>query len=574
MRTRPSPFRHSPLLAALMWVPLAAAQVAPALPNAGSTLRELQATEPATPRPLPDATFPQPFGTPCAEAPLSCAGAPREAGPTFVLKDIVLQGNDSIPTDTLAAQYRSALGTEVGLADLDAIAARLTQVYRDQGYVLAQVIVPAQDVTAGSVTLSVLEGRIGKVYVSVAANAPIHEPAVRARLTAIEPGQPLMQHTLERAMLLLSDLPGLRVSSSIEAGGEPGTVDLTVSVEGQPRWAFKAEVDNHGVRSTGEWRAGLTARWNAPFERGDNLDLRLLTSQRGDTAYGSIGYELPVGTQGTRLGVGVARLHYDLGQEFAALDASGTATVASISLSHPLIRSRSHSLLLRGGVDYRRLKDSIGLFDAHSRKTLTDLSVGLAYEGRDTWLGGGFSSATLTLVQGHLKIDDAADRAVDAGPGGRRTAGNSTRLVFSASRLNALAGPTTLFLGVSGQAANRNLDSAARLALGGPRAVRAYSPAEAIVDEGVVATAELRYAIAPPVTVALFYDWGTGRYNARRVAGQGDNTVTRSGAGLGVYWAAPYGVNLSGSVAWRTSGEPRASSDRRPRLFLSLSKAF
>src|SRR3546814_1066741 len=107
---------------------------------------------------------------------------------------------------------------------------RVTDLYLRRGYYLAQAVLPVQEVVDGVVEISVVEGRLGQVTVQVDPKAPIDEARVRAMLAPLQPGQPLHRERYERAMLLLSDLPGLRVQSAIEPGLEPGTTDLTVQI--------------------------------------------------------------------------------------------------------------------------------------------------------------------------------------------------------------------------------------------------------------------------------------------------------------------------------------------------------
>jgi len=533
-------------------------------PNAGSLLNE---TQPRDTRPAP------PGGAGALPAVPSVTPPPiRAPGPTFVLKGITLKGNDTIPTDQLLANVRDKIGTEVGFADLEAIAATITRVYRDRGYVLAQVVIPPQDVGAGNVELSVLEGRVGRVNLNLAAGTPIRESLVRERLAAIPVGAPLQQHDLERTMLLLSDLPGIVVSSAIEAGSEPGTVDLSINVGPAKRWTFAVDVDNFGSSSSGTWRLGTLARLNSPFMIGDNLDLRLLASERLDTAYGRVGYEAPVNAYGTR--VAVARLNYALGKEFASLDAQGEATVVDLTVTHPLVRTRNQNLLARANIEYRDLIDNIGAVSQHVHRSLVEGSAGLSYESRDTLLGGGFNSADVEFMVGSLHFQNDADRFLDASQFGRNTQGTEVRATFFANRLNSLTDRLSMFVGVSGQWAGTTLDNSSRFLLGGPHAVRAYSPSEALVDEGFVATMEGRFAVDAKLTVFGFFDFGTGWYNANPRPNQGSNNITRSGAGVGAFWAAPGGISLQGTVAWRTTGPDTTGNDRVPRFYVQLSKAF
>ncbi|MGF6933917.1 hemolysin activation/secretion protein [Paraburkholderia sp. UCT70] len=535
------------------------------LPNAGSILNQ---TAPRETRPAP------PGGNQALPAVPPPAAPVTAPGPTFLLNSIKLKGNDTIASDALLAPVQDKLGKQTSFAGLEEIAARITQIYRDHGYLLAQVVIPPQDVTSGNVEMSVLEGRVGHVRLDIAAGTPIREDLLRARVAQIPLGKPLQQHELERTMLLLSDLPGIQVSSAIEAGEEPGTVDLTVNVAPAKRWTFALDVDNFGAESSGTWRLGALARLNSPFMIGDNLDLRLLGTERGDTLYGRVGYEAPINAQGTRVGVVVSRLNYALGQEFASLDAQGEATVVDFTLTHPLVRTRDQSLLGRVNLEYRDLIDNVGIVDQHNPRSLVEGSIGLSYESRDALFGGGFNSADVELLIGSLHFRNAQAEALDASPLGRDTQGTEVRATFFANRLNAITERLSVFAGVSGQWAGTTLDSSSRFLLGGPHAVRAYSPSEALVDEGFVATFEGRFAIDARATVFTFFDFGTGWYNATPRPGQGSNVITRSGAGLGAFWAAPGGFSLQGTVAWRTTGPDTTGNDRLPRFYVQLTKTF
>lgn len=536
------------------------------VPNAGSILNQ---TQPRETRPAPPGGANALPAVPPGEGVTAPPG-----GATFVLKSLTLKGNDSIPADELLAPVREKIGSQIGFADLQAIAARIAQIYRERGYVLAQVVIPPQDVTSGDVQLSVLEGRVGHVRLDVAAGTPIKESLLRERVERIPVGAPLRQQVLERTMLLLSDLPGITVTSAIEAGSEPGTVDLTINVAPAKRWSMAVDLDNYGAAASGAWRLGALARLNSPFGIGDNLDLRILGSERLDTVYGRVGYEAPVNSVGTRVGVAVARMNYTLGKEFSVLDATGEATVVDLTVTHPLLRTRNQNLLGRANFEYRDLSDNIGIVDDHNRRSLVEGSLGVTYESRDTFFGGGFNSADLELLIGSLHFRDNTNFLIDQSVFGRNTAGTEMRATFFANRLNALTEKLNLFLGFSGQWAATTLDDSSRFLLGGPHAVRAYSPSEGLVDEGFVATAELRYAINAQITAFTFFDFGTGWFNANTRPGQGDNNLTRSGAGIGAYVSLPYGFAWQGTVAWRTTSPDTTGNDKVPTFYMQLSKTF
>lgn len=535
-------------------------------PDAGAALRENTPTAPVLPRP-DAARLPAPPAAPTVEA--------TAAGPTFVLKAVTFTGATVFSPAELQALAAGKIGQNVTLADLEALAAAVTRKYRDSGYVVAQAVVPAQDVTLGNVSISILEGRLGKVQIEKDGDIRVPDSLISGVVRGVPVGQPLRIDTLERAMLLLSDLPGLLVAGELEPGSADGNTDLIIRLKAKSKVDVALDADNYGSRSTGEYRAGVIARFNSPFGLGDNIDVRYSQALNGDLLYGRASYELPVGDNGTRLALGIGRVKYELGREFAPLDANGTASVLDVNLLHPFIRNRKNTLIGRLSVETRRLSDRQDAFGLRTDKRLDEVAATLSYESRDGLAGGGFTNATVSLRHSRLGFDDAAGLAADQGIAGRHTAGSALRLAFQASRLQSVAPNTFVFAGLVGQVANKNLDSAARFALGGPSAVRGYTPSEGVVDEGAVLQLEARYALSPELTGFVFLDSGWGRFDADgSPPGQPENIVRRS-AGVGANWVLPAGFQMRASLAWRGKQLPLATGDdRRPRLYMQVVKNF
>lgn len=550
-----------PVFALLLNLPPTA--LAQAVPDAGGVLRET--TPPSKVLPAKPEAAPLP-GAPAEQKP-----APPAAGPRVPLKAVRFSGNTVFSNDELQTLVAGSIGQSLGLSDLEALAQRVSQKYRAAGYMLARAIVPVQDVTRGEVEISVIEGLLGKVRVEVEPGAPIRPEVVERIASRLKPGRPLHGRTLERVMLLISDLPGISPQASLEEG-DAGSSDLLITVGPQRRWDLALDADNHGSRSSGEYRAGMTGRVNSPFMIGDNADLRLQLGSGGGLAYGRLGYELPLGADGVRAGASWSRLDYQLGKEFAPLDASGTADVLDLTATYPLIRSRARNLFGKLGWQEKWLDDKQAATGVATGKRLRGLNLGLAYEMRDGWLGGGYTSASASVFAGDLALESESQRNLDRG--GLRTEGRFNHFNYAVSRLNALPGHFNLFFGITGQFADKNLDSAEKIALGGPRAVRAYAPSEATVDEGHVANLELRYSVMPELSVHGFYDWGWGRFNHDPVPGSGDNDISLRAFGVGAFWGGAAGFTLRTSLAWRAGERGSSGPDRVPRWYLQLGKAF
>ena len=501
---------------------------------------------------------------------------PQMAGQaSFVLQAVEFTGVSGVPEGELQAAVADRIGTPVTFPDLEQLAARATEVYRRHGFALVQVFVPVQEVVDGRVRFNVVEGMLGNISINVEYGAPVQEERVDRTLAILEPGKPLNGRHYERAMLLLSDLPGIKPQSAISAGAVSGATDLTVQVSARDRLQFGLELDNHGTRDSGRHRLTGSMRWASPFERGDNLDLRLMAAQGMHTAFGRLSYETPVGYRGLRIGGGIARVQYELGGPFAPLEPTGVGNVADLSFSYPLIRQRNTNLFLRGVADRKALTDRFEAVGFETRKRIQGIGIGLAFEKRDGLGGGGYTSINAQYYHGNLDLRDAMGEAFDAPPFGYDTEGGFQKLTVQAARLQYLAPKLSLFLGSGLQRASKNLDTYEKLSLGGPKAVRAYATGEVLVDDGWLGTVELRYAPRSDTTLFLFYDAARGDMYHDPRPFDGDLSRSLRGYGLGFNWSKPGNVSVNLSVAWRGTGRGLTDGgDRNPRVFWSIQKAF
>lgn len=504
------------------------------------------------------------------------AGLPPVTSPEsgFTLRGVRFAGNSAFSDAELQALVAPSIGKQVTLADLGAIAAKVTALYRDHGYALAQAIVPVQEVHDGVVEISIVEGKLGRIALEIAPGVPVGEARVRAMLAPLQPGQPINARTYERVMLLVSDLPGVKAQSALQAGSAPGTTDLTVRIAKAARTSWSVGLDDFGTREAGTLRLGGSTRLNSPFGIGDNLDARALVSEHSGTVFGRLAYEAPLGYRGLRAGAGAAHVNYSLGGAFDPLDALGTANIYDASLSYPVIRQRNQNLFLRGFADTKLLNDEQRAVGFVSHKRVRGAGFGWAWERRDALLGGGYWSSNGALYAGNLDIEDPANRAFDQGPNGPHTQGDFLKLTWKFARLQAVTPKNALYLSLGGQFANQNLDASEKFSLGGNNAVRAYPVGEVLVDQGWLATAEWRYLLKPELTLYAFYDAARGDQLHHPVDASG-NARSLRGPGIGFLWARPANFSIDFSLAWRTTAPATTSGgDKKPRVFFNIQKFF
>lgn len=454
------------------------------------------------------------------------------------------------------------------MAQLKAAVQQVTLYYREQGYVLANAYLPKQEIANGQVRIDIVEGYYGNITVDN--DSQIRDGMLRWQLSNVRSGMPITDAQLERNLLLLNDMPGILINSTLSAGSRPGTTDWRIKATPGARVDGVLQADNFGDAYTGEYRGGASLGVNNPLWLGDRLDLRLLSSDKHQRYY-RMAYQLPVSPWATRAGVAHSYMNYRLGKDFSELKAHGDATLTSAFLIQPLLRSRTLNVNAQLQFDDKKLRDDIDLFDSRSRKHISLWTAGVDLNAQDRLLGGGQSVASLSYGIGNLHIEDPSARRWDGRTA--KTEGQFSKLSLSALRLQNLGGAFQLYTQLNAQWAPGNLDSSEKFSVGGPYGVRAYAPGSGNGDLGWQATIELRYALAPGWQLGTFVDQGQARLNRHPWTTE-KNSIHMSAAGTALTWG---GVNhqLGLTAAWplSTSG-PVGDVEKSPRIWLQAARYF
>lgn len=518
------------------------------LPDAGSQLRQI-APVPQPLRPAPEFRI----QSPDAQAPVGADG-----GVKIVVASVRIEGASAFTASELLAQAGFQPGSELDLSQLRTIAARITDFYRSAGFFVARAYLPAQDVRDGQVTVTVVEGSYGKV--EPRNQSKLSSSVVQGLMGEVASGETVRSAPLESSLLLLSDLPGVAVKSTLAPGVAVGTSDLFVDVVPGAAFSGSIDADNQGNRYTGRERLGAVLNLNNPAGLGDVASLRLLTAGDG-LKYARASYQVQTGRG--KLGLAYAHLDYRLGKEFSSLQAHGTAKVASVFGSYPLLRSRNANHYLQWSFDDKRFDDRVDSTGVQTEKKSRLLSLHLNGDQRDLFGSESLSSYQLSVSLGRFEPQSAALRAADAASS--RTEGSFGKLGFNLGHLQAVAANTYLFVALGGQFASKNLDASEKMALGGSSAVRAYPEGESQADQAYVLSVEARYNLGQmaaylPGQLQLvgFVDTGTARISKQPWT-TGDNRRTLSGGGFGVNWVVDRNFVVKAFYA-HTIGSAQATS--------------
>lgn len=536
-----------------------------AAPDAGSILQEIDRTKPApAPKSSPELMKPAPTDK-------------RDGEARVVVEHFAFTGNSHIDSKELETVVAGYTHRPVTFAELQAAADAIVDYHASKGW-LVRTLLPKQDITAGTVTIQVIEAVFGGTQVTGTSRRVALERIERIIKSQNQTANALSLTSLERALLIADDLPGVNVSGRLIAGQQDNQTDVLLAVSDEPLVNGEVGIDNWGSRSTDETRATANLLVNSPLGQGDQFSTYALHTQGTDFA--RLGLTLPVGYAGLRLGVNTSYLKYDLIKD---LPGKGTSTTVGLEASYPIVRSRFLNLNWTANLD-RKTFDNHGLADVlTSRYHSTVFSTGLSGNQVDQSGQGALTNAALILSHGNIDLNGSPSQAADAA--GTKAQGHFTKLHYSINRLHNLTDSTSLYGVLQGQFASKNLDSSEKFYLGGPYGVRAYPNNEGGGSAGHLLTAEIRQTLPQNLLLTGFYDWGHVTVNTRNSfsGAANPNELTYQGLGLSLAWAGPGNSNLKATWSRRlghnpypvpATGNDQDGSKKDNRLWLTASLQF
>ena len=534
---------------------------AQALPNSGDALRQAQPPVlPAKPTPaLPQVGVGQRIEAPMTALP---------SGPTVQVKHIEVIGNRVIATTTLAALVADGAGKTLTLADLEALAQRITKHYRANGYFVARAYIPAQEVASGTIKMRVVEGNYGEFHLKN--KSLVRDDLVQAMLDDVKGADIVSLDTLERAMLIINDTPGVQViRADVMPGTRVGTSDFAVDTKATAPYSGYVVLDNYGSVYTGKNRISFNADANSVTGRGDKLSLSGLASDTGELFNGRLSYGKPLAPNGLRGEVALGSTQYSLGDIYKNLDAKGTAHVLDATVTYPLRRIRAQTMEVSVNVAYKDLLDKVDSTNTRTPKTSSAITAGWLLRDESPLLGfDGLTRMTASLTLGELQINDSEALAQDAA--GANTQGSFSKANLSLSRVSILPGAFSLTtsLNLQQSLSSKNLDNSERMAVSGSGAVMAYPSGELIGSNAVLAHIELARPLPTwgnlQSSWTLFANWGQAKA-AQPLA----TDRTRSISDVGVGWSANYGkAIIRANLAHRLESTPASSEPTSQDNFL------
>jgi hemolysin activation/secretion protein len=492
--------------------------------------------------------------------------APQEpisvkSGEGIRVGSVLIETDSSVNHSMFEKVIEPYLGSSATSEDLAKLAQEIAQIARSQGMVLANAYVPEQQIELGIVRIKLDAGSIDKVRIEGSSNKALRQ--------LLEPlvGQTVMQHELERRLMLANNVPQIIVKQT-ELINEGGARVLVVRVQQRKKTSGQFVIDNFGSNKIGPLRARLSVEAVALLEDSDSLNVTFRTNpaEPQELLAASVLYGVGLGTNGTRAEIATAWSDSNIDPSSGFGKRNAGSRYASLSVNHPVYRSRTANLWAEGQFEYLKVdQDSFGA--VLQSDTVVTLSVGLSSSYR---LGKGWLRTGAQLRQG-LGIF-GANGAADPFSSRADADGTFTLARAWANWSGYVAGNMTLRMAVSGQYSADSLLSSEEMGLGGAYTGRAFDFYERSGDNGVLALAELGYEYTKSrswfrrLQPYVFIDGGHVS-NFRN--GYGTGTLVSAGtgirAGLGMF-----DVQVEAAAPVYTSGAIFSTDDPRVNLQLGL----
>lgn len=490
-----------------------------------------------------------------------------QSGQIVLIKGFKFENATQIDDTILLGLVSSYANKQLDFNEIQELALMITKEYRDQGYFVARAYLPVQDINAnnGILIISIIEGSYGKF--SLSNNSLVKNSVVQGLIeNAKTRGNVISTNTLERAMLLVNDLPGAVVSkANILPGEVVGSSNFDIETQATSQFDGYLLTDNAGSKYTGKYRlmAGINA--NSLFGYGDKISLSGLVSNGTDLTNARLVYNAPLASNGLRGELSYSHTEYSLVDLDGTADDryTGISNTLEGKLSYPIIRERDQNLYTNITLGRKVLNDKLDS-DLLNPRDNQYIKLALDYDVNYATFGKATSSGlALSLTHGDISFDKSSDRTTDEN--GADTNGNYTKVNLNLSHTINFTQNCSLESNLSLQYAlnNKNLDGIEDMSIGGSNGVKLYPSGESSAENGYLFNIEAKYKLPQIIginnSVGIFYD--AGRVHMADNITNFDSRILQD-VGIG-YYANHKDFFGKVQAAWKVGNEDVTSEPNR-----------
>lgn len=407
-------------------------------------------------------------------------GYPASEHPCFTINQIALTGEAASRFQWAPDAAADAKGRCLGGQGIMLVINKVQNAILAKGYVTTRVMAQEQDLTKGTLTLTLQPGRIGQIRFD-------ESVSWRGRLWNAVPaasGDILNLRDIEQGLENLKRMPSANADIKIVPGKQEATSDLLVNwQEGRPV-RLSLGLDDSGSRSTGRYLGSATLAVDAPFAQNDlfyaNIGKNLFEHGPFGNHSHTLNYFFPIGYWAVSANYNDYTYHQNIPNASEVLRYSGKSDNVQFTVSRLLYRDQRNktTLNLRG---YRKhATNAVNDIDIEQQKRRTaGWELGL---NQHTYLGSRTLDANIAWRRG-----TGAFNALPAPEEARHQGSARTGILLGDLSLNhpfAIgAQPWRIYSSVRGQWSPNALTPQARMAIAGRYTVRGFDGEQMLSGE-------------------------------------------------------------------------------------------
>ncbi|WP_375338395.1 ShlB/FhaC/HecB family hemolysin secretion/activation protein [Variovorax paradoxus] len=297
---------------------------------------------------------------PQAAPPAPVQRIPESGSPCFRIDRVLLVGEQSESFQWAVADLSglegndSPIGRCLGTTGVNVVLARAQQAVIARGYITTRVLAAPQDLSTGTLTLSLVPGRIAAIRTTPDSSPTLlGNSALLATAIPVRSGELLNLRDIEQGLENLKRAPtaeaDIQIEPSTAPNAKPGDSDLVVKYVQSKKWRIALSLDDSGTEATGRYQSGATLSLDNPFGLNDlfyvsanhNINNHVFSDPAKGTEGQTVHYSLPYGYW--LLGFTASNSQYH--QSVAGLNQdyvyAGKSNNAEVKLSRLLYRDQS-----------------------------------------------------------------------------------------------------------------------------------------------------------------------------------------------------------------------------------------
>lgn len=446
----------------------------------------------------------------------------------------------------LVRDQRSKRGITLG--QIESVADKITNFYRERGFILAKAYIPKQEVRDGIVNLTMQLGLLGEV---VAVDNVLYKGTMLESTFDDVLTKPVTNNAIEERLYLINDYPGINVSGFFEPGSQVGDTKLNIKINQESKYDATVRLDNHGTDNTGKSRLYGELLINNPLGLVDQVNLGLLNSyDPGNTTYWQFKYKTNYLSPYWRINIGATTNQFVVDQSTSSLlqvfELEGMTEQKYISTNYTLQRGRKQNFSIE--LEYESILSDLSL------GTIRSISERLDDEIKNTSVAFYFDvldEVDRILHQGSVTVTAGEFlKGVEVNQDDKFNILSTDYTLLTFWKIPYIESNTRIIFRATAQFSDNPLSSLSQFSLGGPNRTRAYPIDQFSADTGIYSGLEWVFNIPDIFDFGLFSDVRFGKitqpfffldaaYGINKTLDLTNDDATASllGAGLGFKFA-------------------------------------